>query len=269
MNRLLFALMLGIAVPNVAYASDDTAVEGVGNAFNAQAVVTVEASSVQTSGTATDIKYTYEVACQRGKGITEDGFFGCGDQLPCGQVGQVFNVWAHYPDGTSQLEGTYCYEEGEVAAQPQVMPGLVAEALRRVLLPESRILVQPPDGRTLVNLDTIFRTEAEPFTERVRLLGQRVDLRIEPTTYTWRHGDGTSSQSDWPGMAYEKGVPIERFLTHRYLDADVTVRPSVDTTWSATYRVNGGAWLEVPETVTMSGSSVALRVIEATPTLVG
>jgi hypothetical protein len=49
--------------------------------------------------------------------------------------------------------GNNCPED-TVAAPPEVTPGLVLRALRRVPLPASELVVQPPGGRTLVNLET-------------------------------------------------------------------------------------------------------------------
>jgi hypothetical protein len=144
----------------------------------------------------------------------------------------------------------------------------VLQAFRRIPLPESRLVVQPPGGRTLVNFDTLFHTEAEPFMRTVRLLGQRVQLEITPSAFTWHHGDGTSQTTHEPGVAYERGRPMSDYVSNRYADADVTVRPSVDTIWSARFRVNGGPWRDVEGTVTMRGAPASLRVVEARPVLV-
>ena len=43
----------------------------------------------------------------------------------------------------------------------------------------------------------------------------------------------------------------------------------MDTTYTAEFRVNGGAWQDVPGSVTIAGTSVDLEVLTATPTLVG
>ena len=43
----------------------------------------------------------------------------------------------------------------------------------------------------------------------------------------------------------------------------------MDTTYTATYRVNGGPWRDVPGSVTIPGAPVELEVLTATPTLVG
>jgi hypothetical protein len=121
-----------------------------------------------------------------------------------------------------------------------------------------------PEGRTLVNFATIFYTEAEPFTTQLTLLGQRVDVEATPSQFTWHHGDGTSSTTSSPGAPYPS-----KEITHHYLDADVTVQPSVDVTYAARFRVNGGGWQDIPETVTVSGPPGSLQILEATAVLAG
>jgi hypothetical protein len=155
-----------------------------------------------------------------------------------------------------------------VAAPAQITQGLVLRALRRVELPASTLVVQPPGGKTLVNFDTLFRTEAEPFTRTVRLLGHRVDLAITPASFSWSHGDGTRQVTSDPGRAFQRGVAMDQYVSHRYQDAHVTMKPKVDTTYAARFRVDGGPWRDVNGTVTIPGSTVALRVVEARPTLV-
>ena len=155
-----------------------------------------------------------------------------------------------------------------VAAPAQITQGIVLRALRRVELPASRLVVQPPGGRTLVNFDTLFRTEAAPFTRTVRLLDHRVDLAITPASFSWSHGDGTRQVTSDPGRAYHRGVAMNQYVSHRYQDAHVTMKPKVDTTYSARFRVDGGPWRDVDGTVTIPGTAVPLRVVEARPTLV-
>lgn len=145
----------------------------------------------------------------------------------------------------------------------EVTPGMVLAALRRIPLPPSELIVQPPNGRTLVNFDTNFYTETEPFDRTIRLLGQRVDLRISPSAFEWHFGDGAAMATASAGSPYP-----DLEITHSYADKG-TVGPAVDTTYSADFRVNGGPWRPVPGTVTIPGVSVALEVVEATPTLVG
>ncbi|MEZ0578127.1 PKD domain-containing protein [Nocardioides sp. MH1] len=139
----------------------------------------------------------------------------------------------------------------------------MATAFRRIPLPPSTLSVQPPGGKTLVNFDTNFFTHEQTLDRTVRLLGQRVDLRIRVDSYTWRFGDGDSLRTDEPGAPYPR-----LSITHSYLRTG-RYAPAVDTTWVADYRVGGQGWKPVPGSVTIPGGSVALRAIEARPTLVG
>jgi hypothetical protein len=149
------------------------------------------------------------------------------------------------------------------AITPTVTPGLVGRAFRRLPLPASKLIVQPPGGRTLVNFETNFYTENGEFTRTVTLLGQRVELRIWPSRYGWRFGDGAVRETAEPGSAYP-----DLEVTHRYLRRG-RVAPSVDTTYAAQFRVNGGAWRDVAGTVTIPGSPQGLRVVTARPVLLG
>ena len=139
----------------------------------------------------------------------------------------------------------------------------VAAVLRVIPLPGSKLLVQPPNGLTLVNFDTNFFTDAQPLDRTVTLLGQRVDLHIVPSEFGWRFGDSESLATAEPGAPYP-----DLEVTHRYLKKG-HVAPSVDTTYRATYRVNGGRWIKVRGSVTIAGAPVDLQVLTATPTLVG
>jgi hypothetical protein len=146
---------------------------------------------------------------------------------------------------------------------PVVTPGSASAALRRLPLPPSTLRVQPPNGRTLVNFATNFYTDREEFTRTVRLLGQQVELRITPARFTWRFDDRESATTTTPGTPYP-----DLEVTHDYL-VKGEVHPRVDTTYTADFRVNGGAWRPVPGSVTIEGDPVALEVVEASPILVG
>ena len=140
---------------------------------------------------------------------------------------------------------------------------MVLTAFQRIGIPTYRSVSQPAD-KTLVNFDTIFHAQAEPFSASVTLLGQRVDLRIRPSSYQWEFGDGTTMSSETGGAPYPS-----KQIVHRYAKAHTTVEHRVVITWSATYRVNGGPEQPVPGTVTRVGPTTALRISEATPVLSG
>jgi hypothetical protein len=143
--------------------------------------------------------------------------------------------------------------------------------------PKADLVIQPPDGRTLVNFPTNFyATLTEPVVEPVEIFGQTVEIEATPASYTWhwsRAGETTAEEdaeametSD-PGAPYEEGEELE--VSHEYVDAEVTVHPSVDVTYTGRYRVDGGEWEDIDETLTVPGDPVDLEIIEARVHLVG
>jgi hypothetical protein len=146
---------------------------------------------------------------------------------------------------------------------PQVTPGLVLTAFREIGLPALEARTQPED-KTLVNFETIFYTAPQPFTRTVTLLGRQVQVTATPSVFIWHYGDGTTATTATPGAPYPA-----KHVTHDYVDAHVTVRTSVDVTYSGRFRVDGGPWQTIPGTVTITGPTAPLRVSEATPLLSG
>ena len=187
------------------------------------------------------------------------------------------STWYFVVDGVQT--GGYSQCPGDPApsaatpAQPlTVTPGQVLQAFRRVELPAS-VVVIPPGGETLVNFPTNVYTESESFTETIEFFGGRmtVVLRIEPSSYAWHRGDGTVQRTEWPGRAWRKSDGREQrgLITHIYLETTKDAPVSVDTTWSATWTLNGRDMGAVPGTVTIEGDSEPLDVLEARPVLVG
>ena len=168
------------------------------------------------------------------------------------------------PNGTWVPTEAQCLGEAPAdTPDPVVTPDLVLEAVRRIGLPTVQVRVQP-EAATLVNFDTIFYTTRPTFERTVTLLGSRVDVRAEATSYRWNFGDGHSLTTDTPGRPYPA-----KDITHAYTDAHVTENPSVDVTYTVEFRVDSGAWRSIPDTITVNGPTVDLRIREATPVLAG
>ena len=208
---------------------------------------------------------------------------GCVASYTCPD-GSLPVVWTYVlDDGGSTGSYSQCPGEPEPTKDtpPVGIPGEVRRAFERVPLPDSQLVVQPPGGRTLVNLPTIFSTRAAPFSTTVELrkIGLSVTLDIRPVAYTWHHGDETTQETDHPGGTYAEetaagptcatrggDVPC---VTHIYTRSADTLGASVDTTWAAAYQVDGsGPWRDVDGTVTIAGASQDLTVVEAVPQLV-
>lgn len=162
------------------------------------------------------------------------------------------------------VEGiTFCVNDPQDAG-PVLTVGLIRRAFAELPLPAGELVIQPPDGLTLVNFDTNFyTTSTRPIRRTVTLLGQRVTLEATPATFHWDFDDGGSLSTSKPGAPYPR-----LDVTHNYLRAG-TYRPSLSTTYSGRFRVGGGAWQQIPGTVTIDGAGQALRAIEAEPRLVG
>ncbi len=175
---------------------------------------------------------------------------------------QLFRQWG-LRDGVWTRITEACRGELPEAEAPEVTPAMVLRALRRLGLPEVEARTQP-EGTTLVNFDTIFYAEATTQTRTVTLLGQPVTIEAEPVEFTWHPGDGTTRTTTTPGAPYPATD-----VTHRYATAtdDDPLRPHVDVTYRARYRLADGPWQPITETVTITGPPGTLRVAEATPAL--
>ena len=191
----------------------------------------------------------------------------CGAAQVCADPGhRLFRLWGQLTSRQWVALGSQCLgapPERADTPRPRITPALVLNEIRRIGLPTLQAKTQP-EGKTLVNFDTIFYTEAQPFNATVTLLGQQVDIVAEPSSYIWHHGDGATTTTSSPGAPYPATD-----ITYRYAHADTTVRPRVDVTYTARFRVNGGAWRDIDDTVTIAGTEGSLRVAEAHATLSG
>ena len=139
----------------------------------------------------------------------------------------------------------------------------VLSAVRRVDVPGGD--VHAPRF-TLVNLRTTFWTNPQPLDRSLTLIGFHVDVRIRPTSYTWHWGDGQSETTQTPGRPFPATD-----VTHTYLHATAegdAVQLRVDVTYTAQYRVGGGDWQTIPDTITIPGAATALPVKQAAAVLV-
>jgi hypothetical protein len=161
--------------------------------------------------------------------------------------------------------GSTCLDDDAASDLGQVTPGQVRNAFEHLTWPQSELVVQPPDGSTLVGFATNFYTaNAAPTRQPVTLLGQRIEIEATPTSYLWQFGDGTSETTSTPGAAYP-----HLLITHQYRHAHVTVHPRVDTTYAGRYRLGDGPWQTIPGTLTVVGAAGNLRVREAQGVLTG
>jgi hypothetical protein len=257
----LLSLLVGLTLvrPDVAHADSDVCNQS--GDLNSQSVKCVKSGSETSGYIAGHSDHTYSIrpACEVG------GLGLCAEPATCtigGHDGYLYNV---YQDADPDpLDWQACLTRQEARRLGGLTPAMVQRAFQRLAWPASRLAVQPPRGRTLVNFDTNFYTSnSRPTTQTVTLIGQPVTIEAAPTQYTWRFGDDRDLTTTDPGAPY----PDLR-VTHRYTRVG-TVHPSVDTTYSGRYRVGNGGWHPIPDTLTVPGAAVDLQVVSATPHLVG
>ena len=213
------------------------------------------ASNILTSGS--KVSYSFEFYCEDGVGVPNCAEAGC--TTADGRRGVPYRM---YRNGV--YVGIVCLAAGEAEMLETADPGLVLREFQRLSWPESSIVIQPPDGETLVNFETnLLTTNTEPTQQTVTLLGLPITIEATPSTYTWIHGDGTEQTTSSPGDFYPAGD-----VFHEYLTAQ-TVSPSIDTTYSGRFRIRDSDWYDIPATVTVVGPSVPLTVREARPQLTG
>lgn len=264
MKRTLVLLVAGVIASLVLMApaeADDTACGH--EVILGQAQAGCIKSGSETNGYISahaDHTYSIRPACEIG------GLALCAEPGHCtidGHDGNLFNV---YEDASPDpLDWQACLTDREAEHLGGITPGVVQHAFERLAWPASPLVVQPPHGKTLVNFDTNFyTTNTAPTTQTVTLIGRPVTIEATPTQYRWHFGsgDGDRTTAD-PGAAY----PDLR-VTYRYLRVG-SVQPSLDTTYAGRYRLGNGPWRAIPNTLTVTGSPVDLRVVSATPHLVG
>ncbi|MEN5075168.1 hypothetical protein ABE437_15205 [Isoptericola cucumis] len=149
-----------------------------------------------------------------------------------------------------------------------VSPADLAEAAARefasLKIQPSPLHVQPPDGWTLINVDTITYTEDTPQEFDTTLLGVPVTLRAVPAEYSWDYDDGTRPLvTDTPGAPYPNHT-----VAHTY-SAPGTATITLGTTWAGQFQIAGTAtWTGVPGTATTETSTDEITIHEARTRLV-
>jgi hypothetical protein len=191
----------------------------------------------------------------------------CPEAPTCGD-GLVYDVWE---DGTL-LAWQACLTQDQADRINGLTPGFVERAFRRLTWPASPLILQPPGGATLVNLATnAYTTNDHPTTRTVTLLGVHLTIQATPTSYTWHFDDPHPQPGSDPTdlTTTDPGAPYPDLeVTHRYTHTG-HLTPSVDTTYTGRYRVGHGPWQTIPDTLTVPGSPLDLRVESATPHLTG
>ncbi|WP_146197409.1 PKD domain-containing protein [Promicromonospora sp. AC04] len=157
-------------------------------------------------------------------------------------------------------------EESCIAQRRQQVdiPAAAARAFREMQIAPSDVNVQPPDGWTLVNVDTIAFTDRDPRTMSTNLFGIPVEIRAVPSSYSWNFGDGST-----PLTTTDPGAPYPAHTVAHAYAKQGTATISLTTTWHGQFRLAGEpTWRDVAGEGTTVSSSGSLEILEARARLV-
>ncbi|MGW5363554.1 hypothetical protein [Actinopolymorpha pittospori] len=128
--------------------------------------------------------------------------------------------------------------------------------------------IQPDNGRSLVNLDTIFWADDTPFHQTVTLPEAptvQVEIWATPTEFRWDFGD---RRPDSKRTTTDGGAPYPNdTITHTYAATSPKgqpFRPKVDVTWGhIQWQIVGqNQRQDVATTFTLNGAGTPLTVLE-------
>lgn len=121
--------------------------------------------------------------------------------------------------------------------------------------------VEPPEGRTLVNLPVFYELvwSEEGFEpeeiDTTEIIGYEVRIRPVLESVTYHFGDGASV-----GPTSSLGGPHpDGDITHEYVDA-ATVEPYISVVYGGDVSVDGGEWTAIPGTATVDGPVNPLEI---------
>lgn len=163
-----------------------------------------------------------------------------------------------------QLLGYTCLGGLVPGATNTLTMQMILDEFRKTTFAKPTASIQPVGLKTLVNLPTYFELKwpeqgfepGEP--DSTTLIGRQVEIEPVFVTATYIYGDGEAS-----GPVESLGGPHpEGDVVHTYRKKMVAP-VQVNATYGGRFRVDGGVWINIPDTVTIEGTPVNLTVAEA------
>ncbi|MDO5025602.1 MAG: hypothetical protein Q4E03_03675 [Trueperella sp.] len=148
-------------------------------------------------------------------------------QLRCSIGGGIVNAI-----GTPQIDPAE-------PASPEILAYHISAHANEIVDP-GVITIQPNRAEVWVNKDVYFTASAQSYTTQLTILGQQVELRFDPVSYTWRLGDGTVFQTATAGGPWPHGN------AHAAYRRSGTYTPAVEVTWEIFLRTGASPWTPVP-----------------------
>lgn len=191
--------------------------------------------------------------------------------------GPAMRVWQRevQQDGTP-VTGANWVQVG-FTCLPDEVPGagnvltmaLIVQQFRNTAFAVPGVSTQPVGNATLVNLPTFYQvvwpaTGFKPDDiDATTIIGHAVDIQPTLSEIVYDFGDGnTSGPTTSLGGTYPNGD-----VRHTY-SSKATVNVAATITYGGRFRVNGGDWIVIPDTVTITGTPQPLDILEARARLV-
>lgn len=169
---------------------------------------------------------------------------------------------------TWEARGVTCFPD-LVDDGPQLTMAMILEAFHDTAFAVPQITTEPKGDVTLVTLPTYYQVIwpetgfAPEQVDTTDLLGFTVEIRPRLDSLTYHFGDGaTAGPTKDLGGPYPSGG-----IVHEY-QRKGTYAARADVTYGGQFRVNGGAWADIPGTTTITGDPTDVTVMESRARLV-
>lgn len=176
------------------------------------------------------------------------------------------------PDDGWEFLGNTCFPQDLPGSAPIPSVEMIIRAFHLTPWSEAGISTQPKGDVTLVNLKTFYQVgwSASGFEpgevdalDPATMFGFKVDVRPKLMGFVYHFGDGASEgPTTSTGGVYPNGD-----IVHTYREPG-TYQTNVTATFGADFRINGGAWLNLPSTVVVQQPATRVTVREAKAVLV-
>jgi hypothetical protein len=162
-----------------------------------------------------------------------------------------------------------------VAAGPPLVPAAAARATFIRLLPKLAITTAPPDGRSLVNAESLFWIPvSSPLNLGITtLLGHQVSLTATVVSVGWDFGDGDTATSAGPGRPFlasdHCNTPLcPAWFGHVYTHPTTQLTVTATISWTGSYTIDNGVVFPIQGAVTTTPPAIAMQVVQARSVLV-
>lgn len=185
---------------------------------------------------------------------------GCVDSDTGESTKQLWTVWLTTPETPRREAGTICLGDQDDLVTTADVGEQVQDAWLEYV-PAQRPSVQPPDGRTLVNLPTYFHSgqPAQMPATTIPVLDFHIQLTAR-AQWEWTFEPGVTKTFDTPGSHWDDPEPREVQYTY---DETGDHLVTLNTTWWGSFRVGDYGPYDIETPATQGPYQLDLEVTEA------